>query len=119
MANTALPTRTISAAGAIAAFSAAPAPAATGIEISFRTDPTVYDGRFNNNAWLQELPKPLTHLTWDNAVLVSPATMGRLGGTATPDFTGGERGQIHSPVVDVRYRGRSIRGAMFAGRRSS
>ena len=39
--------------------------------------------------------------------------MARLGGTATPDFTGGERGQIHGSVVEVRYRGRTVRGAMF------
>ena len=32
------------------------------------------DGRFANNGWLQELPKPITKLTWDNAVLISPAT---------------------------------------------
>ena len=44
----------------------------------FRPDPTIYDGRFNNNAWLQELPKPLTKLTWDNAALVSPSTADRL-----------------------------------------
>ena len=41
------------------------------LEIVFRPDPTVYDGRYSNNAWLQELPKPLTKLTWDNAVMVS------------------------------------------------
>jgi MoCo/4Fe-4S cofactor protein with predicted Tat translocation signal len=114
MANTALPTRAIGPAASIAAFSAAPAAPAGGIEIAFRTDPTVHDGRFNNNAWLQELPKPLTHLTWDNAVLVSPAMMTRLGGRTTPDFTGGERGQVHAPIAEVRYRGRSIRGAVFA-----
>ncbi len=113
MANTALPTREIAPAGAIAAFSAIPAAPSSGIEIAFRNDPTVHDGRFNNNGWLQELPKPLTHLTWDNAVLVSPATMQRLNGTATPDFTGGERGQIHGSVVEIRHRGRSVRGAMF------
>src|SRR5690606_1925397 len=33
----------------------------------FRPDPTVWDGRFANNGWLQELPKPLQQLTWDNA----------------------------------------------------
>jgi molybdopterin-containing oxidoreductase family iron-sulfur binding subunit len=49
------------------------------IELLLRPDPTVWDGRFANNAWLQELPKPLTQLTWGNAVLVSPKTAERLG----------------------------------------
>ncbi|RPI55404.1 MAG: 4Fe-4S dicluster domain-containing protein [Acidobacteria bacterium] len=111
MAGTALPTRVLTP-GAVPAFGTAPA-AATGIEIAFRTDPTVYDGRFNNNGWLQELPKPITRLTWDNAVLVSPATMERVGGTTRPDFTGGERGQIHASVVEIRRGGRTVRGAMF------
>ena len=43
------------------------------IEITFRPDPTIYDGRFINNGWLQELPKPNTKLVWDNAALISPA----------------------------------------------
>ncbi len=42
------------------------------LEINFRLDPRIYDGRFANNGWLQELPKPMTKLTWDNAVMVSP-----------------------------------------------
>ncbi|MEO5740883.1 MAG: TAT-variant-translocated molybdopterin oxidoreductase [Vicinamibacterales bacterium] len=113
MANTALPTRPVTPAGAIAAFGTLPATADGGVEIAFRPDPTILDGRFNNNGWLQELPKPLTHLTWDNAVLVSPATMARLGGIARPDFTGGERGQIHGSVVEIRYRDRTVQGAMF------
>ena len=46
--------------------------AATGLEIVFRNDPSVLDGRFANNGWLQELPKPITKLTWDNAVLIEP-----------------------------------------------
>ncbi|HEU6448099.1 MAG TPA: TAT-variant-translocated molybdopterin oxidoreductase [Verrucomicrobiae bacterium] len=45
----------------------------SGIEITFRSDPTIYDGRFMNNGWLQELPKPINKLTWDNAALVSPS----------------------------------------------
>jgi molybdopterin-containing oxidoreductase family iron-sulfur binding subunit len=49
------------------------------IEVSFRPDPTVYDGRYANNGWLQECPKPLTKLTWDNAALVSPRLAERLG----------------------------------------
>jgi MoCo/4Fe-4S cofactor protein with predicted Tat translocation signal len=48
------------------------------IEIVFRPDPSVYDGRFANNAWLQELPKSLTKLTWDNAALIAPQTADRL-----------------------------------------
>src|ERR1700678_3608004 len=44
------------------------------LQIAFRPDPTIFDGRFANNGWLQELPKPNTKLTWDNAAMVSPAT---------------------------------------------
>ncbi|HEX5446383.1 MAG TPA: TAT-variant-translocated molybdopterin oxidoreductase [Pirellulales bacterium] len=47
--------------------------ASGGVEVIFGPDPTVWDGRFANNGWLQELPKPLIKLTWDNAALVSPA----------------------------------------------
>jgi MoCo/4Fe-4S cofactor protein with predicted Tat translocation signal len=43
------------------------------VEIAFRQDPSAYDGRFANNGWLQELPRPWTRLVWDNAVLVSPS----------------------------------------------
>ncbi|WP_206108151.1 TAT-variant-translocated molybdopterin oxidoreductase [Paludisphaera soli] len=55
------------------------APSADELEIVFRPDPTIWDGRFANNGWLQELPKPLTTLTWDNAALVSPKLAERLG----------------------------------------
>lgn len=43
------------------------------IELSFHPDPTLWDGRFANNGWLQELPKPFTRITWDNPALISPA----------------------------------------------
>jgi molybdopterin-containing oxidoreductase family iron-sulfur binding subunit len=52
---------------------------AEAIELVLRPDPSVWDGRYANNAWLQELPKPLTKLTWGNAVLLSPKTAERLG----------------------------------------
>ena len=44
------------------------------LEIAFRPDPSVFDGRWTNNGWLQELPRPITKLTWDNVAMVSPAT---------------------------------------------
>jgi len=50
-----------------------------GFEIVFRADPSIYDGRFANNGWLQELPKPITKLTWDNAALISPRAAATLG----------------------------------------
>jgi MoCo/4Fe-4S cofactor protein with predicted Tat translocation signal len=49
-----------------------------GLELNIRRDPTIYDGQFSNNGWLQELPKPMTKLTWDNAVLIGPKMAERL-----------------------------------------
>jgi MoCo/4Fe-4S cofactor protein with predicted Tat translocation signal len=49
------------------------------MELVFRPDPTVWDGRYANNGWLQELPKPLTQLTWGNAALISPSLAARYG----------------------------------------
>src|SRR3954466_7866198 len=46
--------------------------AAGGYEILFREDPNLLDGRFSNNGWLMELPRPLTKITWDNAIHISP-----------------------------------------------
>lgn len=83
------------------------------LEVLFRPDPTIYDGRFANNGWLQELPKPLTKLTWDNAVFVSPSTAERLGLNYRVGTTGGERGTIYGDVVELEYRGRKVRGAAW------
>jgi MoCo/4Fe-4S cofactor protein with predicted Tat translocation signal len=49
------------------------------VTLCFRPDPTIWDGRYATNVWLQELPKPMTKLVWDNALLLGPATAGRLG----------------------------------------
>jgi molybdopterin-containing oxidoreductase family iron-sulfur binding subunit len=57
-----------------------PAPTAKeSVEIIFRPDPNIYDGRWANVGWLQELPKPVTSLSWDNAAIVSGATLTKLG----------------------------------------
>jgi MoCo/4Fe-4S cofactor protein with predicted Tat translocation signal len=53
--------------------------AAGTVEVIFRTDPSVYDGRFANNAWLQETPKPMTKVVWDNPILMSPKTAADMG----------------------------------------
>ncbi len=67
----------------------------TGLELAFRPDASTYDGRFANNGWLQETPRPLTLLTWDNAALVSPATAAELGIESGDvlEITAGERTQ--------------------------
>ncbi len=63
-------------------FAAPTAPAAGGADtysVVFAPDPYVMDGRFSNNGWMQELPKLMTQLTWDNVVLMSYATATKLG----------------------------------------
>ncbi len=57
---------------------AAPKNSGQGLDIVFRPDPNIWDGRFANNGWLQELPKPLTTTTWGNVVAISPALSRRL-----------------------------------------
>ncbi len=84
VAGTAAPRVTVEPdSGAVArlvgAFRPAAAAASPGVELEFYPSPTVYDGRFANNAWLLEQPEPITKLTWDNAALMSAATARRLG----------------------------------------
>jgi len=67
-----------SAAADIAA-AAAPMPTADSLEVIFATDASIYDGRFIDNAWLQESPDPISKLTWDNAALIAPKTAQALG----------------------------------------
>jgi Fe-S-cluster-containing dehydrogenase component len=81
---------------------------ATEIEYIFRPDPAIYDGRFANNGWLQELPKPITKLTWDNAAMVSAKTALDLGITHSVAARGGEHGKVFSNVLDVALSGSKV-----------
>ncbi|HEX4120884.1 MAG TPA: TAT-variant-translocated molybdopterin oxidoreductase [Verrucomicrobiae bacterium] len=70
------------------------------LEICFRPDPSLWDGQFANNGWLQECPKPANKLTWDNAVLISPSLAERLKLSV-------------NDVVDVGFQGRTVRGPVW------
>jgi Fe-S-cluster-containing dehydrogenase component len=70
------------------------------LEIELYPSPTVHDGRFANNPWLQELPSPIGKLTWDNAVFVSPATARALGVT-------------DEQVVELAVRDAKVRGPVL------
>ncbi|HEY0724872.1 MAG TPA: TAT-variant-translocated molybdopterin oxidoreductase, partial [Pyrinomonadaceae bacterium] len=74
--------------------------AAGTFELVFRTDPSIYDGRFANNGWLQELPKALTKVTWDNVAIVSPNS-GQQIANATNNG-GAIKGREHYvPLVEI------------------
>ncbi len=108
--NTALPARTVSVRADWDNQPPRPAADPNALEIIYRADPTVYDGRFANNGWLQELPKPLTKITWDNAAMVSPATARRLGLTNTVGWRGGE---IVADVVNLTLQNRTVRAPVW------
>jgi MoCo/4Fe-4S cofactor protein with predicted Tat translocation signal len=80
-------------------------PAPGTYEVVFRTDPSIFDGRFANNGWLQELPKPLSKLTWDNAALVSQKTADDLGLKNTIGWKGGE---VLVDNITIQHRGQSL-----------
>jgi MoCo/4Fe-4S cofactor protein with predicted Tat translocation signal len=71
-----------------------------GYELNFRRDPSIYDGRFANNGWLQELPKPLTKLTWDNPIMIGPALAERL----KLNF---------KDVAELEFNGKKVKGAIW------
>jgi molybdopterin-containing oxidoreductase family iron-sulfur binding subunit len=70
------------------------------MEVIFRPDPTIYDGRFSNSGWLQELPKPITKLTWDNAAIISPGDAHRLG-------------VENGSMLELTYQGRTLRAPVW------
>ncbi len=90
------------------------------LEISILPDPCVYDGRFSNNGWLQELPNPLNKVTWENVALISPKTAIKLGinksndprdhvgGAQGTSFINTKGGNQFSDTVTVKYQGADI-----------
>ena len=68
---------------------------AEGVELVFVPSPSLHDGRFANDGWLQELPDPLTKVTWDNPALVSPKTAETFG-------------LANQDVIRLDYSGRSL-----------
>jgi molybdopterin-containing oxidoreductase family iron-sulfur binding subunit len=111
LANSALQPAQVqfNAAAAATGLNVAPAqpPSKDQLEIVFHRDYSLDDGRWNNNGWLQELPDPITKLTWENAVLLSPATAKELG-IRSEDVR--ETGRISGQIVTVEVGGRSVRG---------
>jgi molybdopterin-containing oxidoreductase family iron-sulfur binding subunit len=73
---------------------------ADAVELNFRRDPSIYDGRFANNGWLQELPKPLTKLTWDNPIMIGPAMADRLKLT-------------FKDVAELEFNGKKVKGPIW------
>jgi molybdopterin-containing oxidoreductase family iron-sulfur binding subunit len=118
--NSASPARTMSANSAFLS-QPTPQPAnQTNLEIAILPDPSIYDGRFANNGWMQELPNPLTKVTWENVALISPATAERLQlnrGNDKRERSGGERGisfvntrgsNMTADMVTLTYQGANI-----------
>jgi molybdopterin-containing oxidoreductase family iron-sulfur binding subunit len=73
-----------------------PSAPASGLEIIFRPDPTIWDGRFANNGWLQELPKPLTKITWDPSAWISKKLAD-------------EKGLKDGDLIELRYKGNTAK----------
>ncbi len=75
-------------------------PSASNLEVIFCRDAKVDDGRYANNGWMQELPDPITKMTWDNAVLVSRKTAKELG-------------VANGDIVEISLNGQSVKGPIW------
>ncbi len=120
--DSALPPKAVALDGAAVATAAQEIAAAgtSDLELALLPDPSIHDGRYANNGWLQEAPNPVTKLTWDNALLIAPATVERLGlageqkGHIVPDLLHGVQAEVahlvsvSGKVVKVTVGGRSL-----------
>jgi len=70
------------------------------LEVIFFRDAKVDDGRYANNGWMQELPDPITKMTWDNAVLISRKTAKELG-------------LANGDIVEISLNGKSVQGPIW------
>jgi Fe-S-cluster-containing dehydrogenase component len=75
-------------------------PTASSLEVIFYRDAKADDGRYANNGWMQEMPDPITKITWDNAVLVSRKTARELG-------------VVNGDMVEVSLNGKTVTGPIW------
>jgi molybdopterin-containing oxidoreductase family iron-sulfur binding subunit len=87
------------------------APGPDNLDVVFHRDYKMDDGRHNNNGWLQELPDPITKLTWDNAILMSPKTARELGVAPVPKRD--QTQQFLDQVVEIQLGERTVRGPVW------
>ncbi len=87
-----------------------PAPGNSKLDVVFYRDAKMDDGRHNNNGWLQELPDPITKLTWDNAVLISPKTARELGVFTERNM---QNQKFFNYTVEIKLGNRTVRGPVW------
>jgi molybdopterin-containing oxidoreductase family iron-sulfur binding subunit len=89
--------------------SVAPAPTAQQLEVVFHRDYKVDDGRYNNNGWLQELPDPISKITWENTILLSPKTAETFGLRVVNH----EDNLLFVPTAKIKVNGAEIEGPVW------
>ncbi|MEP0545392.1 MAG: TAT-variant-translocated molybdopterin oxidoreductase [Rhodothermales bacterium] len=92
-------------AGGSGSLARLPVPVEGALEVVVRPDPRLHDGFFSNNAWMQELPDPVTKVTWDAVAQMSAVTAARLGIDAVEgSFEGGpvESGNVYTSIIGIR-----------------
>ena len=88
----------------------APLPAKDSLEVVFHRDYKMDDGRFSNNGWMQELPDPVTKMTWENVILMSVKTAKELGVYVENK----ENNRINAARAKLQFEGRELEGPVWA-----